>query len=200
MKKKRILGLLLTLALVLGLTPGTTMTAAAEYYGLIVGGTQVTSEVLSGDGWSYNNETKTLTLNGFSYTNEGNGIKYSGEEKLNIELKGKNTITTNVSSGIYLPSSVELSFSGPGTLSVTSNGDNAYAINTDFGKITIESGSVTLIADNREGIWCGRGSCPYPGGRRKCKGEEIRNRRDGGQRSCYQRWNRDRCRFRTGRK
>ena len=41
----------------------------------------------SGAGWSYDSETKTLTLNGY------NGAPISTEGELNIHLKGNNTVT-----------------------------------------------------------------------------------------------------------
>ena len=83
-------------------------------------------------------------------------------EDLNIELKGINTITTDPS-GIYVPSNVTLSFSGPGSLSVSSEGLNGHAINTDSGNIIIKSGSVTLKSVNT-GIWSGTGVVLIQGG------------------------------------
>ncbi len=63
--------------------------------GLWVGGTEVTDTVTSGDGWSYNASTNTLTLtdfyydgDGFAYTNKNSaGIYYKGESPLNIVVE-----------------------------------------------------------------------------------------------------------------
>ena len=49
-------------------------------YPLWVGGTQVTSTEHSGEGWSYDHNTKTLTLNGYRYNGEYNGVSYDGNE------------------------------------------------------------------------------------------------------------------------
>jgi hypothetical protein len=170
MKMKRIAGFLLSLVVVLGLIPGMTRTAMATStaidYDLIVGNTQVTSDVTFGVGWSYNHDARTLTLNGFNYSvpGTGNGIECSMSGELNIELKGINTIETSVSSGIYMSNNVTLIFSGPGSLSVRSTGDNSFAINTDSGNIIIKSGSVTLKSVHQTGIWSGTGVVLIQGG------------------------------------
>lgn len=72
--KKRFLGILLSLALMLGMMPGMSLTAYAdEEYLLYVGGIQVTKSNASnivGDDTitaSYVADTKTLTLNGFNH-------------------------------------------------------------------------------------------------------------------------------------
>ena len=167
MKMKRIAGFLLSLVMVLGLIPGMTRTATATStaidYKLSVGGTQVTSDVTFGDGWSYNYDANTLTLDGFNYsvTRTGNGIRCSMDGELNIELKGINTITTDESSGIYVSNNVTLS--GPGSLSVVSTGPNASGFYTDYGKIIIKSGNVNLQAAYA-GIWSGNGAVLIQGG------------------------------------
>lgn len=52
--------------------------SAATNYDLWVAGTQVTSDTLSGEGWSFEPDTNTLVLNGFSYGSGGlpSGIRY----------------------------------------------------------------------------------------------------------------------------
>ena len=169
MKMKRIAGFLLSLVMVLGLIPGmtrmATATSTAIDYDLIVGNTQVTSDVTFGVGWSYNYDARTLTLDGFNYNEAASGIVCSMSGDLNIELKGINTITTSESSGIYVSNNnVTLSFSGPGSLSVTSTGDNGYAINTDYGNIIIKSGSVNVKSTAKDGIWSGTGVVLIQGG------------------------------------
>lgn len=48
---------------------------AVESYNLWVGETEVTSANTSGTGWSYDNQTNTLTLDGFNYEGDGSGIE-----------------------------------------------------------------------------------------------------------------------------
>lgn len=63
--------------------------------GLWVGETEVTSTVTSGDGWSYNASTDTLTLTDYYYDGDGHpytktknaGIYYKGESPLNIVVE-----------------------------------------------------------------------------------------------------------------
>ena len=60
---RKLLGVLLALSMVVGLVPGMSLTAyAATNYDLWIGGTQVTSDNLSGIGWSYDAGTNTLTV------------------------------------------------------------------------------------------------------------------------------------------
>ena len=110
-----------------------------EFYPLWVGGTQVTSENAGNiDGEnkaSYNPETKTLTLNNYSYTGAGyTNAAIRAEQTLTIELKGNNTLTHTpteyLSFGIFVDEA-DLTITGSGTL-------------------TINAGDALL---NSEGIW-----------------------------------------------
>ena len=78
MKKTRILSLLLTLALLAGFTPLTALPARADDADLLlwIKGTEVTpaSSVTSGQGWSFDLATRTLTLTNFKYSGEGYGF------------------------------------------------------------------------------------------------------------------------------
>ena len=80
---------------------------AVESYNLWVGETEVTSANSSGSGWSYDDETTTLTLNGFQYCGNGHtgsddcfvgGIYYfsygrpENKKTLTIKLEGNNRI------------------------------------------------------------------------------------------------------------
>ena len=111
MKAKRIPGLLLILALALGLIPGMTMTAAATDYDLWVNGVRVTSEnknnVLQGDSVNDGkvsfvpgssgdtNPYHKLTLKGVNLTSGYNppstsqtyAIYYTGQRRLRIILR-----------------------------------------------------------------------------------------------------------------
>ncbi|MBQ9304203.1 hypothetical protein [Butyrivibrio sp.] len=65
--KKRFLGILLSLVLVLGLMPGMSLTAYAVSGSLWVGNTRVyVTQDDSGTGWSYDHSTNTLTLDGYN--------------------------------------------------------------------------------------------------------------------------------------
>jgi len=79
--------------------------AAAVDYGLDVGGKRVTSDRLSGEGWKFEPDTNTLTLNGFisDVTDKATFMKYDKKThvyyyafirvensmNLNIKLEGK---------------------------------------------------------------------------------------------------------------
>ena len=101
MNKKRVLGIILSIILVLGLTPGICMTARADDTPVLwVGGTLVDSEHMSGSGWSFNPDSNTLTLNDANingsllYQGSSCVILYdnSSEENFTIELKGPNSV------------------------------------------------------------------------------------------------------------
>ena len=113
--KKRILSMILALVMLIGLVPemGISVSAEGTSYDLWVGGVQVTdankgdlviainqaanATVATGSA-TYNPETCTLTLNGFSYTGEGRVTQYynaaisTDSINLNVELHGTNTI------------------------------------------------------------------------------------------------------------
>lgn len=138
-------------------------TASVDYeiattYPIWIGGTQVTSANASNiDGSnkaSYNADTNTLTLNGYSYTGNEIGIEYrNGTEDLNIVLYGKNTISiTSTNIGIDA-SNPNLRFSGTGSLSLNSSGlciDNSGDRN-----ITIEGVTLNVESTGGNGINCG---------------------------------------------
>lgn len=171
--KKRFLSILLSLALVLGLMPGMSLTAYAREvtsYKLWVGGTQVTSDNLSGTGWSYNASNSTLTLDNYSYT--GSGYKKAAiycESALNIELINSNEVTSannNSSRGIYVYGA-NLIIKGTGTLtanagSSTGNDGRSAGIHTTR-KLTIEGGATvnanggTATSGESDGVLASRG-------------------------------------------
>ena len=119
---------------------------------LYVGGTQVTRSVRSGNGWSFDLDTDTLTLNGYSYENVGyldQDLHVSGgiyaRQSLNIELNGDNTVINTLNDdnvqeyGIYVVG--KLSISGTGTL--TAKGVNGIFATSE---IAIESGTVDVTS------------------------------------------------------
>ncbi len=121
------------LAMLFSLTNGwhVTLMAAegqAESYQLYIGGVEVTPENLSGTGWSYNPDTSTLTLNGYSNVagdsygyyilqeenNEENthaALYYAGDKDLTLVLEGDNCLALPerkedkpaYSMGLYIP-------------------------------------------------------------------------------------------------
>ncbi len=164
MNKKRIVSLLLSFALILGLMPVLSQTAYADTtsYQLWVGGEEVTSEKHFGTGWSYDAATNTLTLNNYSYSGDGymydnnSGADYRyaaiyAKQDLTIELEGENTAECTVTEGTYDDRHIgygihvndeNLTINGSGSLTVTGNriGAGIYAYEGD---ITIASGTVT---------------------------------------------------------
>lgn len=54
---------------------GSSTPSTSTSYNLRVGGVEVTSANTSGTGWSYDNQTNTLTLDGFNYEGDGSGIE-----------------------------------------------------------------------------------------------------------------------------
>ena len=115
--------MLFALLMVFAMMPLTVGTVHAENYSLWVGETQVTSENLSGSGWSYDPDTCTLTLenarieNAHSY-NTGASI-YSTGIDLTIEINGTNNSvgTDEIFCGIYAENG-SLTIKGSGTLNV----------------------------------------------------------------------------------
>ena len=159
---RKLLGFLLTLAMVVGLMPGMSLTAYATdvtEYSLWVAGTRVTSENASNiDGSSkvsYNANTNTLTLDNYSNSavqhENGNRNVITSKGDLNIVLKGENNLT-NIGDesvlGIYCSSSGNLNISGEGSLNIETKYD---CIQTD-GNVTIDSGTITIT-----GIGYGKG-------------------------------------------
>lgn len=148
MMKKRVLGILLSLALIIGMMPAVGMTAYADTsasdspYKLWVGDKAVTSENASNITGSnpvtarYDAATNTLTLNNFRY--EGHGcdnddvkavIKARMEnENFTINLIGENIVkhvykeTSASSSGAGIYADYNVTITGSGTLTV-SDGD-----------------------------------------------------------------------------
>ena len=130
---------------------GSSTPSTPASYNLRVGGVEVTSANTSGKGWSYDNQTNTLTLDGFNYEGNGSGIETSKD--LNIIIKNENRIknisssysdsTNGWSCGIYAFGN--LTITGDGTLDVTGGtADTSHGISV-LGKLEIDSQG-TIIA------------------------------------------------------
>ena len=153
--KRKIGVCLMALAMIVAMIPSWSVTAnAATDYGLKVGGAEVTSDQTSGDKWSYDPNTNTLTLNGYSYSEEGKGDgTFSGgiysTSDLTIELIGNNSVNNtyshqyNYSCGIFVNG--KLTITGDGSLTTSggsgSNGKGSYGIMA--GGLTVNSGTIT---------------------------------------------------------
>lgn len=129
-------------------------TGTPTSYNLRVGGVEVTSANTSGTGWSYDNQTNTLTLDGFNYEGDGSGIEIETLQDLNIIIKNENRIknisssysssTNGWSCGIYVHGN--LTITGDGTLDVTGGtADTSHGISV-LGKLEIDSQG-TIIAN-----------------------------------------------------
>ncbi|MBE5851261.1 MAG: hypothetical protein E7298_14225, partial [Lachnospiraceae bacterium] len=163
--RTKALSWLISLALMLSLLPGMSLTAqAADSYNIWVGGTQVTSanagNIDGSNKASYNAETKTLTLNGYdsntphewtfdSYPNDKYSAIIYSEHDLVITIVGNNSITnkakTYESRGIYTKGN--LTITGEGSITVVSEGKDTnisdIGINAVEGDVTISSGTVS---------------------------------------------------------
>ena len=132
---------------------GSSTPSTPTSYKLRVGGVEVTSANTSGTGWSYDNQTNTLTLDGFNYEGDGSGIEIETLQDLNIIIKRENSIknlsssysssTNGLSFGIYVHGN--LTITGDGTLDVTGGtADTSHGISV-LGKLEIDSQG-TIIA------------------------------------------------------
>ena len=132
---------------------GSSTPSTPTSYKLRVGGVEVTSANTSGTGWSYDNQTNTLTLDGFNYEGDGSGIEIETLQDLNIIIKNENRIknisssysssTNGWSCGIYVHGN--LTITGDGTLEVTGGTANTSHGISVLGKLEIDSQG-TIIA------------------------------------------------------
>ena len=137
--------------------------SAATNYDLWVAGTQVTSDTLSGEGWSFEPDTNTLVLNGFSYGSGGYGyrlgydtetwtdiyafiyvtnVNRQSKMNLNIRLEGKE----NHIGDPYLS----------GYTAVSAGGDyysTYYGIYNPYGDVNITGSARLNIYTNQLGIF-----------------------------------------------
>lgn len=153
--KRKIGVCLMVLAMIVTMIPSWSVTAnAATDYGLVVDDAKVTSARTSGDGWSYNPTTNTLTLTNYNYSQDGWRYgDYSGGiyclSNLTIKLIGNNSVNNtysyqfNDSCGIYV--SGRLTITGYGSLATSGgsgvDGKGSYGIMA--GGLTVNSGTIT---------------------------------------------------------
>lgn len=153
--KRKIGVCLMVLAMIVAMIPSWSVTVnAATDYGLKVGGAEVTSDQTSGDKWSYDPNTNTLTLNGYSYSKEGKGDgTFSGgiysTSDLTIELIGNNSVNNtyshqyNYSCGIFVNGKLTITGDGSLTTSGGSGVDGKGSYGIMAGGLTVNSGTIT---------------------------------------------------------
>ena len=147
-----IVGVLACLLTVL-LLPGGSIKTEAATQNIWVCGEQVTSERLSGEGWSYEPETKTLTLNNFnrSYRPTISDAAIHSYHGLNLVLKNTNKVENNSKDsnqqwGILVKGA--LTISGEGSLEVQGGSDaSCYGIDVS-GNLVINGGSIVASGKN----------------------------------------------------
>ena len=132
---------------------GSSTPSTQTSYKLRVGGVEVTSANTSGIGWSYDNQTRTLTLDGFIY--EGNGVGIQSEYgDLTINIKGNNKIkNTSKSDWWDLAINImngKLTIEGDGTLEATGGTGYTSCGISSGSKLTINSGTVIAAAQSAE--------------------------------------------------
>ena len=159
----KLLAALLTCLLVAALCPAALASAAEEEkYPLWIGGVQVTStncNDLSGNKWSYDHVTHTLTLDGYKYTGEGYNynaslyacIYYNGADDLTILRKGDSSVnqTRNYANSsdhvlkIDNPTA-DLFFTGSGSLELRMFDEWSGPAVSCIGDVEIKGGSLTV--------------------------------------------------------
>lgn len=126
---------------------------------LWVGATEVTSQNASGTGWSYNYETKTLTLDGANINAGFNSSSIYSTTDLNVVLKNSNTISGS-DYGILVDNG-NLTISGSGSLVATGNFDG---IQINNGNVSVDGGDVSITGTWSYGIKAEQGSVSLDGG------------------------------------
>ena len=163
-------GLLLVIGLLtVLLLPGGSMKteAATQVYDIWVCGEQVTSENLSGNDWSYEPKTNTLTLKNFNRSympTIDDAAIYSGQA-LDLVLEGTNKVENNSNDGnkqMGIMVRGTLTISGAGSLEVQGESDaSCYGIYVS-GKLVINGGSIVAIGKN-SGAGVGMICTPFTG-------------------------------------
>ena len=159
--------------------------AATTNYNVWIGGTRITSaNCKSNNTWQYDEATRTLTLNGYSYSGTGHKGELDEElynapvftsGKLNIVLKGTNTVTSKYEAGsdytsVGIIAMKDIVISGNGTLKATGGANPEYesfGICSYNGGIEIKSGIVTATGGQGEssyGVNCENNTLTIKGG------------------------------------
>ena len=157
--KAKLLYCLIGMTMMIGLLFSMNCTALAEVW---VGGTAVSSQS-SGQGWTYDVDNSTLTLDGFNFSGEGHsgggGSSYAiyADGNLAIEVKGTNSVkcTNPVDSGIYIGGTLEIKGSGTAPeLSITAENHAVHVAgqSATFSNLNMKlSGILGIVEDNENG-------------------------------------------------
>lgn len=153
MKKstKKLTSVFLALLMMLTIIPMGAMSAfAADTFktNILVNEKFVTSSYKSGTGWSYDNATATLTLNGFSGKLSSEWTEETNLDKLKIKLTGSNTVN-NANYDMTFRYIHNVTIDGTGSLTV--KGNKAAESNTDtvasFFNVTINNATINVSTD-----------------------------------------------------
>ena len=129
-------------------------------YPLWVGGLKVTSANLSGEGWSFEPASNTLTLDNFNYKGKGHrdgdedysAIYSAGSDGLTLDLKGTSTVEETGDNDAWLSMGVftkgKMTVTGDGTINAIGSGGchniGIYSIRD----IVIDGGTVNAVAED----------------------------------------------------
>ena len=159
--KKKLLAILLSMVMLVGLMPFTALAADPTAYDIWVDGVQVTSENkdnLCGGTVSYDPTTHTLSLNNAtldSDTLSDYGIKTIIPSTLKIRLTGTNSIirtSPGGGMGIAPNSANSVEIAGDGTLVINVNGENYDGISAGADVKISDKAKVTINAEGGLGI------------------------------------------------
>ena len=159
--KKKLLAILLSIVMLVGLTPFTVLAADPTTYDIWVDGVQVTSENkdnLCGGTVSYDPTTHTLSLNNATLDNDtmaDYGIKTIIPSTLKIRLTGTNSITRTYphgGMGIAPNSANSVEITGDGTLTINVSGENYDGISAGADVKISDKAKVIINAQGGLGI------------------------------------------------
>lgn len=136
-----LMGFLLTFTLVLGVMPREMVKADPTSYNLTIAGVEVTSDNLSGDGWSFDPVANRVTLTGNISATDCVAIAHSGSSYLYIKAEEDVTITTNGYNGISSDYGVVIEGPGKITMEFTSSGESLRAVLALIYSIEIANGA-----------------------------------------------------------
>ena len=153
MKKttKKLISLLLTLVLALSIS---SMTAFAEdkfETNIKINDKFVSSSMTSGTGWSYDNSTATLTLDGFNGSLASDWTETNNLKELTIKLTGSNTVDAGESS-LTLKYIHNVTFEGTGSLTIKADKVTHSDAAASFFNVTFNGGTINLSTDKNIAI------------------------------------------------
>lgn len=151
---KKLISTFLALVMMLTIIPMGAMSALAEdafETNILVNDKSVSSEMTSGTGWSYDNASKTITLNGFNGTLGTDWVEGKNLENLTVKLEGTNTVDGG-KFGFSLRYISDVTFEGTGSLTIkTDSGTTSDAASHFFG-VTFNGGTINVSTDRRIAI------------------------------------------------